>query len=146
MNDIQGFTLLEMLVVVTIMSLAGMIVGLAIPRTRELAALARAEADIIKVLKETHTQARRSSSTRRVVFDLDHRRFQIEGSQDWHSFPTGTEISIVSARELGLPRRPAIMFLGDGTNSGGDITLKSGRYAKKLRIDWLTGRVGHAAL
>jgi len=146
MSNAQGFTLLEMLVVITIMSMVGMIVSFAIPQTRGQTTLAKAEAEIAKILVEAHTQAQRSASAQRVVFDLDHRRLQVEGYRNWRNFPLGTEVSIVSARELGSPRRPAIVFLGDGTNSGADITLKSGGYARKLRIDWLTGKIDRAAL
>lgn len=144
MND-KGFTLLEMLVVVTILSLAGMIVRIAIPRAAERVLVARAEAELVRALNETRTQALRSAAARRVVFDLDRRRFQIEGSQNWMDFPERTEVAITSARELGLPRYPAIVFLGDGTSSGAEITLRTGDYTKRLRVDWLTGIIGYAA-
>ncbi|WP_445504886.1 prepilin-type N-terminal cleavage/methylation domain-containing protein [Microvirga sp. G4-2] len=146
MNDNQGFTLLEMLVVITILSLAGMIVSIAIPRAAERVLLARAEAEIVKVLNDTHTQALQSASIRRVVFDLERRRFQIEGSQDWLNLPERTEVAIISARELGLPRYPAIVFLGDGTSSGAEVTLRNGEYTKRFRINWLTGIIDYAAL
>lgn len=144
MNDAEGFTLLEMLVVVTILSLAGMIVGVAIPRTGERAAIERTKDEVVKVLLETRMQAQRSSSPRRVVFDLDRRMFQAEGAHAWRHVPEGIELSIVSAREFGVPRRPAVVFLGDGTNSGVEITLEGRGYARKIRLDWLTGKVVHA--
>jgi len=144
MNNNLGFTLLEALIVVLILSLAAMIGGLAISQTTDRAAVAKAEAQIIGAIASARSEARRSGSRRSVVFDLDERRFQIEGAQIWQTLPKGVELSITSARELGTSRHPAIAFLGDGTNSGADITLLGSGYARRLRVEWLTGEINDA--
>jgi general secretion pathway protein H len=144
MNSSRGFTLLEALIVTMILSLAGTIGGLAVSQARTRAALAAAEAQVVTILADAQSQARRSGSGRRVVFDLDLYRLRIEGSPDWQHLPRDVELTVTAARELGAQRHPTVIYLGDGTSSGANITLTSGGYARHLRIDWLTGGIGNA--
>ncbi|NIX78434.1 prepilin-type N-terminal cleavage/methylation domain-containing protein [Microvirga terricola] len=143
-NSDAGLTLLEVLVVMAILSLASIIIAVSLPQANERSKLAHMESQILGVLADAQAGARRSASVRRVVFELDERRFKIDGEPMWHPIPEGVDLSIVSAQELGTSRRAVVMFLSDGTSSGAEFSLVSGVYAIKHRVDWLSGRVRNA--
>lgn len=136
-----GFTLLEALVVLMILSLAGMTLGLSIPGTRERVQVAAVGARLEVTLLEARAQARREGTIRSVVFDLQTRRYRIDETGDWQVLPSNLEMSVISARELGESDRAAVAFLPDGTSSGADITLTMGEQQISRRVEWLTGRI-----
>lgn len=138
-----GFTLLEILVVLVILSLASTTLGLGIPSARERTQLASAGAQLDATLLEARSQARREGAIRTVVFDLSARRYRIGEKGDWHVLPNGVEMSVVSARELGALTTAAVAFLPDGTSSGADITLAVAGLTTSRRVEWLTGRLRH---
>ncbi|MGO4389324.1 prepilin-type N-terminal cleavage/methylation domain-containing protein [Microvirga sp. 2YAF29] len=139
-NEEAGFTLLEVLVVITILSLAVTIVGIALPGAQERTALTRTESGIVSLLVEAQAEARRSAVARRVTFDLDAHRVHLEGTRLAFGVSKDVRITIVSAQEVGTARRPALVFLPDGSSSGAEIAIASGPYGSRLRVDWVTGR------
>jgi general secretion pathway protein H len=139
-NKESGFTLLEVLVVIAILSLAATIVGIALPGTRERTALARTEAGIMNLLVEAQAEARRSAAARQVTFDLDAQRMHIEGKLQGYAVSQDVRLTIVSAQEIGTSRRPAVIFLPNGSSSGAEIAIASGSYDSRFRVDWVTGR------
>jgi len=136
-----GFTLLEALIVLVVLSLAATVTGLAVPRTRERTQFLEAEARLRSILMEARSLARQSASVSRVVFDLDEGKVRMAGSAEWYRLPRQAELSVTSAREIGSPHQPAIAFLPDGTSSGGAITLTLGSHTASHRVEWLTGRI-----
>jgi general secretion pathway protein H len=138
-----GFTLLEALVVLVVLSLAATVAGFALPGAGDRAKLTTAAAELEAVLVQARTLARKSATIRQVAFDLDERRYRLTGEAGWTLLPKGVELTIVSAHELGSPRRPAIAFLPDGTSSGAILTLLAGSHRAVRRVEWLTGRVRH---
>jgi general secretion pathway protein H len=140
LSEESGFTLLEVLVVITILSLAATIVGIALPGARERNALTRTEAGVVSLLVEAQAEARRSAATRRVAFDLDAHRVHLEGTSQGYAISPDIRLTVISAQEVGTARRPAVVFLPDGSSSGAEIAIASGPYDSKLRVDWITGR------
>jgi general secretion pathway protein H len=139
-NEESGFTLLEVLVVITILSLAATIVGIALPGAQERKALTHTEAGIVNLLVEAQAEARRSAAAHRVIFDLDAHRAHLEGTSQGYAISLDVRLTIISAQEVGTARRPAVVFLPDGSSSGAEIAIASGPYGSKLRVDWVTGR------
>jgi general secretion pathway protein H len=136
-----GFTLLEVLIVVVVLSLAASVVGFALPDVQTRVRLSETGAKVESLLLAARAEARRASAIRWVVFDLDARRYHVDGSDQWNDLPLGLELSVTSARELGSPRQPVIAFLPDGTSSGGVITLRGSGGVVTRRVEWLTGAV-----
>jgi len=137
----SAFTLLEVLVVLVILALAGTIVGLSAPNAQLRVKLAEAETILDATLAQARTEARRTGEPRFVIFDLDRQRISQQGLIKWANFPPGVELSVTTARELGSPRQPVIAYLPDGTSSGGEIIIEVETARRIRRIEWLTGQV-----
>ena len=139
---VRGVTLLELLIVLSIMAILAAIVvpifgggvsaGELKGATREIAAglrLARSEA--LATRKET-----------RVMLDLEGRTFQVERDARTHTLPRQIELKLFTAQsDLVNEKIGAIRFFPDGGSNGGRVTLTAGERKFNVDVDWLTGRV-----
>jgi general secretion pathway protein H len=129
----NGFTLLELLLV---LSLIVLMVGLstvffakALPSVR----LSSAGRELSATLREARTQARYSGENRKVVIDFERRRFGIEG-KGTRQIPAGVMVAVMDP-EMGEVSRGIypFMFSDSGATEGGTIFLWTRN--KRLRID-----------
>lgn len=138
----SGFTLLELLVTLTIASLLLTVVG---PRLVETVAHARLQASATQIfvaLKEVRAAAMKSAMPASLT---------IEGSRKGYS-AAGRLIALPADQTLSLEpyNRPvgaeqsSLQFLPDGTSSGGIITIARGDDHVRVAVDWLTGRVSRS--
>lgn len=141
MTSSSGYTLLEALIVMTVLSLGAFVGTAALPNLGERNALARTDAKIQELLTDARTLARRTGIAQQVVFDMNARRIKMDPSRAWHELDRRIAISIVSAQEINVGSYPAILFLPDGTSSGATLTLASGEQRIVRHIDWLSGRM-----
>ena len=139
---VRGVTLLELLIVLSIMAILAAIVvptfgggvssGELKGATREIAAglrLARSEA--LATRKET-----------RVMLDLEGRSFKVERDARTHTLPRQIELKLFTAQsDLVNEKIGAIRFFPDGGSNGGRVTLTAGERKFNVDVDWLTGRV-----
>ena len=137
-----GVTLLELLIVLSIMAI---IAGLVIPlvgggvSSAELKAAAR---EVAAGLRLARSEAMASRRDTRLVLDMEQRRFQVEGDRRVHALPPKLDLKLYTAQsDLVSDRVGAIRFFPDGGSNGGRITLASGERKFDVDIDWLTGRV-----
>ena len=127
----DGFTLIEMIVVLVILALVGTIVlarGPMHSATLELRAQARTMASDMRLLR-----ANAISTDHDVVFtvDADHRDYGVLN---------GPRHKLANA--VGIDGRVApIVFHADGSASAGVIILREGERRLGVRVDWLTGQV-----
>ena len=138
----RGFTLLELLVVLAVLSL---VLAIGVPRL--INALPgvdtrRAASDLAATLKDTRFLAIRRNLETAVVLDPTGRRYAVAGDREVHSLPAGLQVSMTVAGEVqdgsGAGR---ISFYPDGSSSGGRISLRQGGQTYQVDVDWLTGRV-----
>jgi general secretion pathway protein H len=137
-----GFTLIEVLLALTVLSLAALILGPQITGSVERDGVTRTLALLDTVL----TSARAKAQQGRTVFvmlDLDERRIHSSIENRWHPWPSYVGIDTWTARELGSPRQPVIAFLADGTSSGARIRVRAGSQEGIRNIAWLTGAITH---
>ena len=136
----QGFTLIEMMVVLAIM---GVLIGIAVSRgpVRSQGLQTRAAAGALaQALRTARAQAIARSQTVTVVIDPVRRLFTADGAPPQ-----------ALAAGLGLEARPPalpgpngtklIQFGPDGSATGGEVLLGSGRRRVAVEVEWLTGRV-----
>jgi len=138
----RGVTLLELLIVLSLMAvIAAMVVPIFSGgvSTAELKGAAREVAAGLRVARSEALATRRET---RVVLDLEHRSFEIERDKRTHTLPREIELKLFTAQsDLVNDRVGAIRFFPDGGSNGGRVTLAVGERKFNVDVDWLTGRV-----
>lgn len=136
-----GFTLIEMLIVLVILGVSAAVAGLAVPEWRARSALREAGAGLERLLAQARDTALRRQSPVLVRFDPEARRIGIPEIDRWQALPDGLDLTLTGAAVAPGGSAPALLFLGDGSSSGGVLTLGRGEHRLALRIAWLTGTV-----
>ena len=142
-NASAGVTLLELLVVLTIMAIAAafvypMLAGTGVS-TGELKSAARQVAAGLRLARGEALATRQET---RLLLDLEQRTFRIDRDASVHALPKMIEVKLFTAQsDLVNDRVGAIRFFPDGGSNGGRVTLASGARKYDIDVDWLTGRV-----
>ncbi|HEX3137280.1 MAG TPA: GspH/FimT family pseudopilin [Casimicrobiaceae bacterium] len=142
MRTASGFTLIEMLVVLT---LIGLLVAVVIPMfgpgvsTTELKSDARA---VAAGLRQARGQAIAQRGEAVLMLDLGAHSFSVPPDPRVHKLAQELELKLFTAQsDLINDNVGAIRFFPDGGSNGGRITLASGERKFNVDVDWLTGRV-----
>ena len=127
----QGFTLIEMIVVLVVLALAGSIVVTRGPLHSPALDLRAAARTLATDLRSTRSQA--VDDDHELVFTIDPvlRDYGQRGGQR-QALPSGIAVTTPM---------PPILFHPDGSSSGGSIVLTESDHSLVIRVDWLTGRV-----
>ena len=138
-----GVTLLELLVVLTIMAIAAAFVypmfGGTGVSTADLKSAAR---QVAAGLRFARSEALATRQETHLVLDLEQRTFRIDREASVHALPKLIEMKLFTAQsDLVNDRVGAIRFFPDGGSNGGRVTLASGARKYEIDVDWLTGRV-----
>ena len=138
----SGFTLLEMLVVLAIVSMTIAAATISIRgsggavRLQPLAVLVAAD------LKLARADAILQNRPVEVAFDAAKHAYQIQGHRSAVTLPRTIGFTLMTPAEF---RRNAdrahLIFFADGSSTGGHVTLTNNRLAITLAVDWLTGAV-----
>jgi general secretion pathway protein H len=140
----NGFTLLELLVVLAIMSL---VVAITLPNLRLpgfASDTARAARQIASGLADARQQAIHTNLENAFVVDLAQHSYQI-ASKPPVSLKGIESLTLLTA-ERGVidGSRGMIRFYPDGSSDGGELSVKGGDGARiTIRVNWLTGRISH---
>jgi general secretion pathway protein H len=136
-----GVSLLELLIVLTILALASAIVipMLSGVSNAELRGAARQLASGLRLARSEAVSHRRETF---LVVDLAGRRFKVDRDPQEHALPRNVELKLFTAqKDLVDEKVGAIRFYPDGGSNGGRITVGSGERKFEVDVDWLTGRV-----
>lgn len=138
----SGFTLVEMLVVLLIASLAFAaippLLSAAMPGT-ELKGAARQLAASLRYARYQAITERREVA---LILDLEGRRYSLQGEGRVSRLPEDLSLALTTGHtEVIGERQGMIRFFPDGSSSGGRIELASGKRSSSVDVDWLTGRV-----
>ncbi|NSZ15616.1 GspH/FimT family pseudopilin [Agrobacterium vitis] len=138
-SENDGFSLLEMLVVMVIVSLA---VGLiSFQKSRKTQSVADTARTIVSVLNDARMEAVMRKAEVNVEVDLQTRTVSKKGQASRQvQIPDNVALEVRTADEFkqGNSRR-IILFLPDGTSSGGRIRLQNGSTTVSVETLWLTG-------
>ena len=134
-----GLTLLELLVVLTILVLITASLPAVLSSTPDRAETGRA---IMAGLREARMAAITGGREVDFLLDLTARTFGKQGSQS--ALPSDINLTVTSAREVAAGDRHAIRFFPDGSASGGRIGVGDGQVTDWIDVNWLTGTIRRA--
>jgi general secretion pathway protein H len=135
----RGFSLVETLVVLAVLASMASIAGLSLQSVREQALVRRTATELADLLGKARDGSIRSGAPRHVVLDTATRSaFVREDGQSIRLHRT-VSVSLTSAREVSTRGLPTVLFLPDGTGSGGSLQATNGKSRATVRISWLTG-------
>ncbi|MGY4493714.1 pilus assembly FimT family protein [Pseudomonas sp. TE3610] len=140
MRRAQGFTLLEMLVVIVLIGVAAGLVGYGLQRGLHSAGERKAVVQMVEALRASRVQAIVTGQPARTRFDLQSHRIEAAGKV--HAWPADMQVQLHTAAELG----PSFEFYPDGGASGGHLLLIDGPQRWRIDVSWLTGAVNLQAL
>lgn len=140
-ND-AGMTLLELMVVLAILALAGgLALRLALGAPTGLSLTAAAE-DIATEARRARLLALQSNRETVLLLDAGKRRVWIEGHGEGESLGSDIALALTTA----APERQSatvggIRFFADGSATGGEVRLSRAGQSRNVTIDWLLGEV-----
>ncbi len=137
----EGFTLIEMLVVLTILAVTTTLVVPLVAGGSEGARLQMAVSDLATAFRLTRSAAITRNTDMSLMIDVDKRTF---GSAvvSQRSFAPDIDAKLTYAAGLGSGTTDGgFRFFPDGSSTGGDVTLSLRGKQTTLCVDWLTGVV-----
>lgn len=142
----HGFSLMEILVVITVIGLMLGLVSFSIGRGVSGAQMRNASKEIAASMRYTRSLAMRSRAQQTFVVDIENRTWQA-GNRSPQPFPKGMDITILTARsELTGENAGGIRFFPDGSSTGGRVTLTADEREWQVGVEWLTGEITRGEL
>lgn len=136
----SGFTLVELLVAITIV---GLVMTASVPasvRFYESMQYRQAIRDVITTLASARYRAINTGKAQDVLLNTETKVLRL--GSDTQQLPAQFNIVVHSARELNRDTEGVIRFYPEGGSSGGEIDIaKPNRSGVKISVDWLVGRV-----
>ncbi len=134
-----GFTLVEVMVVLVIISLMLALVGSSISRNISSAEMRTAASKVAAGLRYTRTQAILKKSEQVFLVDTENLTYQA-GERKADNFPKGMLVELNTARsELTSESAGGIRFYPDGGSTGGNVRLEANGRIYRVNVAWLTG-------
>ncbi|MCF7986719.1 MAG: GspH/FimT family protein [Methylovulum sp.] len=136
----QGFTLIEVIVVLVIVILGFSAIGVNISSGNDTAKMKAAAHDIVSALRYARGQALMDHEPTTVDFDLEHNSYTVSNRDKVFNIPDEISLTVVTAQsELTGQGQGSIRFYGDGSSTGGRVTLERDKAKLQIDINWLTG-------
>ncbi|MBL8525340.1 MAG: GspH/FimT family pseudopilin [Betaproteobacteria bacterium] len=138
----RGFSLLELIVVITIIGLAYTLVPKMVfggVSGAELRSNVRAVAAGLRLAREAAISTKREAV---LTLDLDNRTFTVQNDSRVHKLNETLEVKLYTSQaDLVTEKIGAIRFYPDGSSNGGRVTVAAGDRSFEVDVDWLTGHV-----
>ncbi|MCJ2032082.1 GspH/FimT family pseudopilin [Methylobacterium sp. J-043] len=130
-----------MLIVLAILALTSVLGGFALQPLRQRMDLSQAATRLDALLRTARAEALRTGRITLVRFDAGTRQLILPSQGRTYTLARSIAVSVTGAAIGTGSDKPTILFLGDGSSSGGVIELRSGTLRTARRIGWLTGRI-----
>ena len=140
----RGFTLVELLVVLAILALVVTLMPPFLAGGQSRAELSTGAREIAAALRETRSLAIRQGRSAAFVVDGAAGTFRAAGGARERRLPVGLRLSLLTLANERLDAG-VIRFFGDGSSTGGSVSIVQGERRSDVTVDWLTGRVFLAA-
>jgi general secretion pathway protein H len=137
-----GFTLLELIVVLVILSLASVFAAPLLTRPAGDARLLATAQKIADEMRLARASAIRDNAERTLTIDLARRRFWVDGVTRASPIAQGIAVDFVTLRqEQSSAREGRLRFFVDGSATGGNVVLSAAGRSVHVDLDWMTGHV-----
>jgi len=138
----QGFTLLELIIVLVISVLGFAAVAVNINSGNTSTRLETVARDLASALRYAHGQALLTHKTVAVSVNLEGNDYRISDRDRVYAFDEQIEVTLTVAEEaFGEGESGRIAFFPDGSSTGGRITLEWGKQLRRIDVNWITGAV-----
>ncbi|NHN68211.1 general secretion pathway protein H [Pseudomonas sp. NFACC09-4] len=134
----SGFTLLEMLAVLVLISIALLLLASGITRGLAHARERQSVNELLVSLRQARTQAIVQGRPMSLIFDLQSTCYRVEQFAP-RCLSAGTQLRVETAEGLG--KDATMIFYPDGSSSGGNLSLKNAFREARIDVAWLTGNV-----
>ncbi len=138
----QGFTLIEMLIVLAI---AGIVMGTLVPSFGPAIARAQlysASRDVASALRYTRGHAMIRGEDALFELNTIHHTYRVSGRPKLYRLPPGIELGLFTTSTETLDEGTGrIRFFPDGSATGGRVTLIAVKQTRVVDINWLTGEI-----
>jgi general secretion pathway protein H len=139
-----GFTLVELLAVMTIVALVASLATMMIPGTGR-AALKAVTLDTAALLRRERLGAILTGQVRRVLLDGERRIVIGDGGQAV-SIPRDIVVDILGVDERRSGRQVVARFEPNGASSGAVLRFSREKASYEIRVNWYTGAVAFVTL
>lgn len=138
----RGFTLLELLVVLTIAAAATAFAVPNLGRAIEAMQFRSATREILSALRYARNRAVTHGRPTQFHLDVERRYYEVEGKDGRHPLPGGIDLGMVTAESLLTSGESGVIrFFPDGSSTGGRVSLHEGQVTRHVDVHWLTGQV-----
>lgn len=137
----QGFTLLEMILVLVI---AAVLAAVALPNIQPAIAAMQLQAaarDVASALRHTRGQALSWGREAEFVLNVDKHSYRVAGRNKAYALPESVKLGLFTADFLMGEGQGSILFYPDGSASGGRVSLEGAGKTRLVDVNWLTGAV-----
>ena len=138
----SGFTLLELLVVLVVISLIATAIPGFLVRDNDSLDLDRATRKIAEGLRSAQSAAIVENRDQRFDLDVEHRQFLAGSAEAPVQLPADIDLRFITARQEQTGMSAGrIRFYPDGSSTGGRIMLELRGHRSVIDVDWLTGLI-----
>ena len=138
----RGFSLLEVIVVITIIGLAYTLLPKMVfsgVSGAELRSNARAVATGLRLARDAAITTQREAF---LSINMENREFTLPNDAKIHKLNEKLDVKLyTSAADLISEKAGTIRFYPDGSSNGGRVTVAVGERGFEIDVDWLTGHV-----
>jgi len=138
----RGFTLVELLVVMVIASLAMALVLPSLSGARTRLELNSATRQLSAALRHARSQAIARHADVALVLNVEDRSYRYSDEPARYALPDTLNLKLLTSQsELVGSDSGAIRFFPDGSSTGGRIVLLADGTDQAIDVNWLTGRI-----
>lgn len=138
----EGFTLLELLMVMTIIALGATVMSISMRPARGLADLKSAAMNTASRFREARSAAINRHTAQVVLIDAGRRTIKYGRPRSSDRIDKDISLRVTAAASERLSASlSGIRFFPNGSSTGGGVRFERRGKAYEVRVNWLTGRV-----
>lgn len=137
----SGFTLLEVLLLMALLSLGLLVIGTLTQRGQGEATLKELQRQAVGMLYAARIDAMETGKARRLVIDPKSAALWLQASDERLDLGGNVKLSVSYAREASASEEGAIIFFPNGTSTGATLALGLDGRQALIDVHWLTGSI-----